>query len=368
MLLSVTPFYHPPSPMERDPSSSSGTTKTSPNTNTTLNPILPPGFRFHPSDQELIVHYLKNKVASKPLPASFIADIDLYKYNPWELPKKAAFGEEEWYFFSPRDRKYPKGERPNRAAGLGYWKATGIDKPIFSSYGLSKKIGVKKALVFYAGRPPKGEKTDWSMNEYRLLDSPPINKSSRFKGSMRLDDWVLCRVRYKGNIPKHTAHEIQKAHSTQPVSCLPQKAEEISLGSATANRDQMITDYIYKDCILLAWILAGQSVTPMETIPRVGFTGSNNSSDGNNLSPFSENGSNGVNGLTVSSVDNSFNIQNGETSEEKDSKYVDSKTIDPDLSLNRMAETDIWSYIQNQSQDDMYNANLANELALTGIY
>ncbi|KAM6599098.1 hypothetical protein CsatA_018707 [Cannabis sativa] len=130
----------------------------------------------------------------------------------------------------------------------------------------------------------------------------------------------------------------------------------------------MITDYIYKDCILLAWILAGQSVTPMETIPRVGFTGSNNSSDGNNLSPFSENGSNGVNGLTVSSMDNSFNIQNGETSEEKDREYVDNKTIDPDLSLNKMAETDIWSYIQNQSQDDMYNANLANELALTGIY
>jgi len=46
---------------------------------------LPPGFRFHPSDEELIVHYLRNKVASSPLPASFIAEIDLYKYNPWEL-------------------------------------------------------------------------------------------------------------------------------------------------------------------------------------------------------------------------------------------------------------------------------------------
>jgi len=47
---------------------------------------LPPGFRFHPSDEELIVHYLRNKVASSPLPASFITEIDLYKYNPWELP------------------------------------------------------------------------------------------------------------------------------------------------------------------------------------------------------------------------------------------------------------------------------------------
>lgn len=46
----------------------------------------PPGFRFHPSDEELIVHYLQNKASSRPLPASIIADIDLYKYNPWELP------------------------------------------------------------------------------------------------------------------------------------------------------------------------------------------------------------------------------------------------------------------------------------------
>lgn len=49
---------------------------------------LPPGFRFHPSDEELIVYYLRNKVQSRPLPASIISDIDLYTYNPWDLPSK----------------------------------------------------------------------------------------------------------------------------------------------------------------------------------------------------------------------------------------------------------------------------------------
>jgi hypothetical protein len=93
------------------------------------------------------------------------------------------FGEEEWYFFTPRDRKYPKGLRPNRAAGAGYWKATGTDKPILTSCGL-KSIGVKKALVFYKGRPPKGSKTDWIMNEYRLHDSMISN--SKHSGSMRV--------------------------------------------------------------------------------------------------------------------------------------------------------------------------------------
>lgn len=78
----------------------------------------------------------------------------------------ALYGEKEWYFFSPRDRKYPNGSRPNRAAGSGYWKATGADKPI----GRPKAVGIKKALVFYAGKAPRGEKTNWIMHEYRLAD------------------------------------------------------------------------------------------------------------------------------------------------------------------------------------------------------
>lgn len=84
------------------------------------------------------------------------------------------FGEQEWYFFSPRDRKYPNGVRPNRAAVSGYWKATGTDKPIRSSRG-DGHIGVKKALVFYRGKPPKGRKTNWIMHEFRLAEARPSN-------------------------------------------------------------------------------------------------------------------------------------------------------------------------------------------------
>ncbi|XP_047324614.1 NAC domain-containing protein 2-like [Impatiens glandulifera] len=156
--------------------------------------MLPPGFRFHPTDEELIMYYLRNQATSRPCPVSIIPELDLYKFDPWELPDQAVFGEKEWYFFTPRDRKYPNGVRPNRAAVSGYWKATGTDKPIYSS---SKYVGVKKALVFYTGRPPKGLKTDWIMHEYRLTDgsrtSQPLPKPKHTK-SMRLDDWVLCRI------------------------------------------------------------------------------------------------------------------------------------------------------------------------------
>ncbi|XVF27684.1 hypothetical protein REPUB_Repub14bG0130000 [Reevesia pubescens] len=165
---------------------------------------LPPGFRFHPTDEELVVHYLKKKAASAPLPVTIIAEVDLYKFDPWELPSKATFGEQEWYFFSPRDRKYPNGARPNRTATSGYWKATGTDKPIVSSNG-NLKVGVKKALVFYGGKPPKGIKTNWIMHEYRLINNNSTSKPQisdhlpKRKASLRLDDWVLCRIYKKNN-------------------------------------------------------------------------------------------------------------------------------------------------------------------------
>lgn len=107
------------------------------------------------------------------------------------LVAKATFGEQEWYFFSPRDRKYPNGARPNRAATSGYWKATGTDKPVLTSGG-TQKVGVKKALVFYGGKPPKGIKTNWIMHEYRLADNKTNNKPpgcdiGNKKGSLRVN-------------------------------------------------------------------------------------------------------------------------------------------------------------------------------------
>lgn len=82
----------------------------------------------------------------------------------------------DWYFFSHKDKKYPTGTRTNRATAAGFWKATGRDKVIYTS---SKRIGMRKTLVFYRGRAPHGQKSDWIMHEYRLDEQQDASSQSR---------------------------------------------------------------------------------------------------------------------------------------------------------------------------------------------
>ncbi|KAJ6422659.1 hypothetical protein OIU84_027594 [Salix udensis] len=169
---------------------------------------LPPGFRFHPTDEEIITHYLTEKVMNSSFCASAIGEVDLNKCEPWDLPKKAKMGEKEWYFFCQRDRKYPTGMRTNRATESGYWKATGKDKEIYR--GRTCLVGMKKTLVFYKGRAPKGEKSNWVMHEYRLdgkFSYYGLPKASR-------NEWVVCRIFHKSTgVKKSSIHEIQRMNS-----------------------------------------------------------------------------------------------------------------------------------------------------------
>uniref|UniRef100_A0A804PP47 NAC domain-containing protein n=1 Tax=Zea mays TaxID=4577 RepID=A0A804PP47_MAIZE len=163
--------------------------------------VMLPGFRFHPTDEELVRFYLKRKIQQKSLPIELIRQLDIYKYDPWDLPKLASTGEKEWYFYCPRDRKYRNSTRPNRVTGAGFWKATGTDRPIYSSDG-SKCIGLKKSLVFYKGRAAKGVKTDWMMHEFRLpslTDPTLLQKKPLEKTIPPNDSWAICRIFKKTN-------------------------------------------------------------------------------------------------------------------------------------------------------------------------
>uniref|UniRef100_A0ACD5USI5 Uncharacterized protein n=1 Tax=Avena sativa TaxID=4498 RepID=A0ACD5USI5_AVESA len=182
---------------------------------------LPPGFRFYPSDQELVCHYLFKKVANERASQGTLVEVDLHAREPWELPEVARLTASEWYFFSFRDRKYATGSRTNRATKSGYWKATGKDREVRSS-ATRAVVGMRKTLVFYQGRA----KTSWVMHEFRL-DSPHLPPR---------EDWVLCRVFEK---PKGVGEQDNAHSSSSPTFAGCSQAVQELPPVLDASRDQM---------------------------------------------------------------------------------------------------------------------------------
>ncbi|XP_052304395.1 TMV resistance protein N isoform X1 [Populus trichocarpa] len=140
--------------------------------------------RLHLTDAELML-YLKRKICENSFKFDTIPDVDVYKWDPEELPELSPLENRQWYFFGPRYRRYPRtGARLNRATKQGYWKPAGRVRNIVCN---SRKVGVKKTLVFYRGRAPRGERTDWEMQEYTLNEK-------ELKGCTNVQD---CYALYK---------------------------------------------------------------------------------------------------------------------------------------------------------------------------
>ncbi|TXG49415.1 hypothetical protein EZV62_025290 [Acer yangbiense] len=127
---------------------------------------LAPGFRFHPTDEELVRYYLKRKVCNKPLRFDPISVIDIYGSEPWDLP------------------------------------------------GIDSSVVWMKTLVYHLGRAPRGERSNWVMHEYRLVDeelketgilqSLVILETDWLLAMVEKDAFVLCRIFQKsGSGPKN---------------------------------------------------------------------------------------------------------------------------------------------------------------------
>ncbi|XP_021279677.1 NAC domain-containing protein 62-like isoform X2 [Herrania umbratica] len=140
------------------------------------------GYRFHPSDKELIDHYLWNKALDRDSAVQAIGEItgDLCDYEPERLPGFSVrrSNDQVWYLFCRRH--YNK--RVKRTTKLGFWKLTGRHRQIKANVG----IGTKKTLVFYEGRVSKGKWTPWVIHEYSLPDTLPNQKG-----------YFLCKLKRK---------------------------------------------------------------------------------------------------------------------------------------------------------------------------
>lgn len=135
----------------------------------------PPGFRFYPTEEELVSFYLRNKIEGRRGDLNRLIDqvipvVDIYAYKPSELPRfsgNLCRKDSEWFFFVPMQESEARGGRPRRLTSTGYWKATGTPGFVYSS-STGRLIGGKRTMVFYNGKAPRGRKTEWKMNEYKL--------------------------------------------------------------------------------------------------------------------------------------------------------------------------------------------------------
>ncbi|KAJ4850189.1 hypothetical protein Tsubulata_027120 [Turnera subulata] len=186
--------------------------------------FLPPGFRFNPEDETLIV-FLKGKIlrgSQFPL----IPEVDVYKTEPWLLPgihqDHPHLNDRERYYFFRRERKNKNGKRPRRSMdddvlNGGKWIANTGDKKIFNEKDRKVIIGFKKSLTFFVPpanktikttrekkiTPKKGDmiKTEWIMHEYTLF-------------GVEFQEWAVCRIKNKAKEPKQD-HQQQEQEQQQ---------------------------------------------------------------------------------------------------------------------------------------------------------
>ncbi|XP_048422213.1 protein NTM1-like 9 isoform X3 [Pyrus x bretschneideri] len=149
---------------------------------------MPLGFRFRPTEEELIDYYLQMKLEGKDyLVSDVIREINICSHEPWDLPGFSLIksDDQEWYFFST----YKKNNRnqTERATKNGFWKITGAQKPVKTQDNRTI-IGKKRILTFYRGTVRNSQRTNWGMHEYYIPQTNP-NANQR--------DFVLCCVKKK---------------------------------------------------------------------------------------------------------------------------------------------------------------------------
>ncbi|KAH7572788.1 hypothetical protein JRO89_XS03G0013900 [Xanthoceras sorbifolium] len=148
--------------------------------------MMPTGFRFNPTDEELI-EILERKVYGQemPLHGHFIVERNLYDHEPQhiEWDNTLSVPDNERYCYCMR------GTDSREVSGRGWWKATGHVKKIYASNNQSVVAGYKRPLTFHRFKDNernrnKAIKTNWLMHEYSLHSNST--------------EWRLCKIKYKG--------------------------------------------------------------------------------------------------------------------------------------------------------------------------
>ncbi|XP_030466573.1 protein FEZ-like [Syzygium oleosum] len=158
-----------------------------------LMPVLPPGFRFFPSDEEIFRYYLVNK-NDRPNPNlanrfdhNVIRELDVYGYSPSELSENPFFeygfgaATRHWYFYTAARGPAERQSRM-RAVNSGFWLMRGRgDHAVLGGGG--EVLGTKSCFVFYMGNTVQNAaRTDWTLHEFALPDHAEASSVNHHHG------------------------------------------------------------------------------------------------------------------------------------------------------------------------------------------
>ncbi|XP_031492108.1 NAC domain-containing protein 19-like [Nymphaea colorata] len=146
-------------------------------------------FDFDDADR-LLIYYLRKKVYDPDGLHSEYGDliptVDMFSIDPDTFIRvKTPNQKEVWYFFSPIDRPPGSGPIPSdRPVGDGFWMMSAPQEDIVDEQG--HKIGERRSRRY----------RNWTMHEYRLIDSQHAETSTAKK---TIEDnaphnYVLCKI------------------------------------------------------------------------------------------------------------------------------------------------------------------------------
>ncbi|OMO69178.1 No apical meristem (NAM) protein [Corchorus capsularis] len=191
---------------------------------------LPPGFRFRPTEEQLLHGYLLKKVRGEALPCDIVTDCEIYgerDKEPWKIFDENST--EKFYVFTQLKKKNPNGKRIERKAGIGSWKGQRTD---FVKDSNNNHIGFKKPFVFEVKNPSSSninKQQHWLMTEYSLVND--------------LSGYVLCEIRNKNsNSSARVDEQVEDEDEDYEIMAEDQQVEDEEYGITAEELEEMLSD------------------------------------------------------------------------------------------------------------------------------
>ncbi|XP_012083811.1 NAC domain-containing protein 83 [Jatropha curcas] len=189
-------------------------------------PDLPVGWRFHPTDFELLDHYLKKKRLGHAIAAYGFnfGEFQLCNFDPLNLPDSP---DKEWYFFCRPEIYLENGRaKRKRKAMDGSWRWTGKVQSVINEYS-HEKIGTRKILVYHDPKPTK-----WVIHEYEY--TADLNLPTE-------GDYVLCKLMInKKNKKNNKSNKIKPCSKKSKANNNSNKVEPCSEKNKTNRKSKNI--------------------------------------------------------------------------------------------------------------------------------